>query len=661
MEISGEVEVTVAQNDQAILAGAEALVIHDGARVTATANTATGNTHWATIQAVSGIGISIGNEVTVTATNTGGGMAMRLTPTFTATGSTTPPAGTIVTASTDASGFPTETYDASNTATYKYLKIETPPVVVDITAIAGVTPPVYGATPVAGITETAQYTGTETWTPNPATFAAGTAYTVTITLTEKSGYTLNGVVQDFFTVAGATLVANTANSGVITADFPATGSTPVVNIAAITGVTAPVYGATPVAGITSTTQYTGTETWTPNHATFAAGTAYTATITLTEESGYTLTGVTSNFFTVSGATTVTNSANSGVITATFPATAAATFGVNIGTFSGGSVSTDKTSAAAGETVTLTITPAAGYTLASLSVWQTASPYTDVSLSGSGNVRTFAMPAYDVTVTATFGANPSANPDAEAVNNAVWNIEHTVFTVPQTTAGSSAAIRAWLADALNNLISSYGISVSSAQITVSGFTAATAGTADSPRGTDGSFRFSVSLSKGGYGSSATNSGVIAATAWTLTGTYAITVVSTNGTVSVSLTSTPAGAVVTLALRPDEGYELESVSAYRTDVASTDVALSGTGLARTFTMPGYAVTVHATFRKTQATLDGEIVESAQTSIEGGVFRVAEVTANDRENLLSWLYNTLRSLFGSTYNFQLRSAEAPIEAEV
>jgi hypothetical protein len=68
------------------------------------------------------------------------------------------------------------------------------------------------------------------------------------------------------------------------------------------------------------TGYTGTVSWFGSPSTFAAGTTYTATISLTPTSGYTLTGVSANFFTVAGATSVTHSANSGFITATFPAT-----------------------------------------------------------------------------------------------------------------------------------------------------------------------------------------------------------------------------------------------------------------------------------------------------------------------------------------------------
>jgi hypothetical protein len=90
-----------------------------------------------------------------------------------------------------------------------------------------------------------------------------------------------------------------------------------ISVAAISGVTAPVTGATPVSTTTAGTGYTGTVSWSGSPSTFAAATVYTATITLTPTAGYTLTGVTANFFTVSGGAPVTHSANSGVITAVF--------------------------------------------------------------------------------------------------------------------------------------------------------------------------------------------------------------------------------------------------------------------------------------------------------------------------------------------------------
>jgi uncharacterized protein YccT (UPF0319 family) len=99
--------------------------------------------------------------------------------------------------------------------------------VIDIAAIAGVTVPATGDTPVTTITGTAQYTGTVEWAPTVTdTFAATTVYTATITLTPKTTYTLTGVGENFFTVAGATTVTNSADSGVITAVFSATGAGP---------------------------------------------------------------------------------------------------------------------------------------------------------------------------------------------------------------------------------------------------------------------------------------------------------------------------------------------------------------------------------------------------------------------------------------------------
>ena len=188
--------------------------------------------------------------------------------------------------------------------------------VINIAAIAGVAAPVAGATPVSTTTAGTGYTGTVSWSGSPSTFASGTIYTATITLTATSGYTLTGVSANFFTVAGATSVTHSANSGVITAVFPAAPRT--ISDQNI-GMTRPITGRTPATTITGEIGYTGTISWAGSPTTFASATSYTATITLTPRSGYTLTGISANFFRV-GVATVTHSANSGVITAVFPAT-----------------------------------------------------------------------------------------------------------------------------------------------------------------------------------------------------------------------------------------------------------------------------------------------------------------------------------------------------
>ena len=102
--------------------------------------------------------------------------------------------------------------------------VEAERVTVTEAAIEGVTAPVVGEKPVTAITEGTQFTGTVTWSPDlvDGKFGPQTVYTATITLTPKVGYKLDGVAANFFTVAGATSVSNGANSGVVTAVFPAT-------------------------------------------------------------------------------------------------------------------------------------------------------------------------------------------------------------------------------------------------------------------------------------------------------------------------------------------------------------------------------------------------------------------------------------------------------
>ena len=100
-------------------------------------------------------------------------------------------------------------------------------------------------------------------------------------------------------------------------NFEVTISQKVVSPAIV--LTTPVPNQTPVTNI-ETDEYTATIAWSPDVTDkFAYSTDYTATITITPKDNYTLTGVTENGYTIEGAT-VTNPADSGVITAVFPKT-----------------------------------------------------------------------------------------------------------------------------------------------------------------------------------------------------------------------------------------------------------------------------------------------------------------------------------------------------
>jgi uncharacterized repeat protein (TIGR02543 family) len=92
--------------------------------------------------------------------------------------------------------------------------------------------PVDGAVPVTSV-ETGQFTGTVSWkdaSNNAVTgnFAQGAAYTATITLTKKTGYTFEGIAADSFPVPGADTVTNALGTAgdtlEVTAVFPATAA-----------------------------------------------------------------------------------------------------------------------------------------------------------------------------------------------------------------------------------------------------------------------------------------------------------------------------------------------------------------------------------------------------------------------------------------------------
>ena len=89
---------------------------------------------------------------------------------------------------------------------------------------------------------------------------------------------------------------------------------------AITQLTAPVKNEVPQTEI-ETDEYTATVVWSPEvEDKFGYDTVYTATITITPKANYTVKGIAENGYTVSGAQTVTNEADSATITAVYAAT-----------------------------------------------------------------------------------------------------------------------------------------------------------------------------------------------------------------------------------------------------------------------------------------------------------------------------------------------------
>jgi hypothetical protein len=195
------------------------------------------------------------------------------------------------------------------------------------------TAPVRGNAPVTTAINETQYTGSIEWQTSGGsafsggTFAAATVYKALVTLSAKSGYTFTGVLQNSFSYTNATTVSNGANSGTVTITFPATAAEVVNALNLSSLLTAPVKGNAPVTTAINETQYTGNIEWQTSSGsafsggTFAAATVYKALVTITVNSGYTFPGVLDNSFSYTNATTVSNGANSGTVTITFPATA----------------------------------------------------------------------------------------------------------------------------------------------------------------------------------------------------------------------------------------------------------------------------------------------------------------------------------------------------
>jgi hypothetical protein len=148
--------------------------------------------------------------------------------------------------------------------------------------------------------------------------------------------------------------------------------------------------------------------------------------------------------------------------------------------SNGSVVSNKTSATAGETVTLTVSPSTGYELDAITV-QRSSSSTNVTLSGTGLSRTFTMPAYGVTVEATFKTS---------VTQALWEqalavIVAAAYNVPQSAAATEADLAAWLASHINGLLQTANINLT---LTAADIWIQSADFAPAAAGANGSFVF-----------------------------------------------------------------------------------------------------------------------------------------------------------------------------
>lgn len=343
----------------------------------------------------------------------------------------------------------------------------------------------------------------------------------------------------------------------------------------------------------------------------------TVTVTATPDAGYELDTILVDGTAITGST-FTMPASNVTVTVTFKALP--TYDITCGTCENGSVSADKTATYAGDTVTVTATPDAGYELDAILVDGTAI---------TGN--TFPMPEHAVTVTAVFNAIDYNVTVASAQNGTVSVSAETAHvgdtvTITAAPADHYAVDTVSVVDARGNAVTvtdnAFTMPASDVTVTVTfkqlpyNVTVGTVQngtvTVDKSTAAPGETVTVTAAPNAGYrlGSIAVNGTAITGNTFTMPGEdvtvtatfeaieYTITVApAQNGTVSVSAETAHVGDTVTITTVPADGYVVDTVSVIDTNSAA--VAVSG----NSFTMPASNVTVTVTFKSTHThTFDG-----------------------------------------------------------
>ncbi|MBR6953899.1 MAG: Cna B-type domain-containing protein [Clostridia bacterium] len=257
----------------------------------------------------------------------------------------------------------------------------------------------------------------------------------------------------------------------------------------------------------------------------------------------------------------------------------------------GTVTADRASCHAGDTVTLTVTPAADHILASLIVTPEGGEAMRILPDGETGAYCFTMPAANVAVDAGFIPDKTSaavqivwdddgNADGrrpEAVNVTLLDLGEPVCAVELTAAAGWADTRTDLSTNHNGEVASYSWTIHDS---------------DLPAG------YSLTGSTHADGQSTL----------TLSSAESIEIQETgDGTVSVSKRAAALGETITVTAAPEEGWLLGSLTC---TVEGGALSLTGNGETGeyTFTMPAAAVTVTAVFEnkthwmKLQELMDG-----------------------------------------------------------
>ncbi|MDR1977298.1 MAG: redoxin family protein [Synergistaceae bacterium] len=242
---------------------------------------------------------------------------------------------------------------------------------------------------------------------------------------------------------------------------------------------------------------------------------------------------------------------------------------------GGRVATDKATAAAGETVTLTLIPDSGYEFDSIWGYATGDENTEVPLYCSDNICAFTMPSFPVTVVVSFKStgNAVSYPVILPVSGTGGGV---TADKPTATAGETVTL---------TLTPDIGYEFDSIWVYETGNESEAV-----PFYCSGNIctfvmpSYSVTVTASFKRTSAAGYPVI------------LLVNGVGGRATTDKTSAVAGENVTLTLIPDSGYEFDSVWGYETGNPNATVPLYCSGNICTFIMPSYSVTITASFKRT-----------------------------------------------------------------
>ena len=310
-----------------------------------------------------------------------------------------------------------------------------------------------------GMIASAGYTG-GAWDKNPADATITEATTFTYTFGAIPTYTVTyRVVNGTWSDGSTADKTETVQSGAKPANVP-TGMIPSAGYTGGAWSTNPADATITEATIftyifTATPTFNVTVSETPNGTVTASKTTATAgeniTLTITPASGYqiqatTVTDVNNNNIPVSN-NSFTMPAADVTVTVTFIQIPVSTYTVTVANTPNGTVTASKTTAAAGENITLTISPASGYQVQAITV-------TDVNNNNiSVTNNSFTMPAANVFVTVTFIESP-VQPTTYTVSffanggggvmNPVTVPANTVYTLPACgfTPPAGKQFKAW---------------------------------------------------------------------------------------------------------------------------------------------------------------------------------------------------------------------------